>query len=116
MKKPGRHTANPAGKKGDSKRPAQGIPVKRENLPGSRRTVWGVCVFLAAITLAVFGQTVRFDFVNYDDTLYVYENPEVSRGLTFAGLWHAFRHGSPANWDPLTTISHMVDCQLYGLY
>ncbi len=76
----------------------------------------GICVFLAAITFAVFGQTLRHEFVNYDDDRYVYENALVSKGVTGAGVAQAFQHGSLANWDPLTTLSHMLDCQFYGLH
>jgi Flp pilus assembly protein TadD len=81
----------------------------------SRWTILGICLSLAAVTLAVFGQTLRHEFVNYDDDAYVYENPAVTGGLTFRGIEVAFTHGSAENWDPLTTISHMLDCQLYGL-
>jgi tetratricopeptide (TPR) repeat protein len=77
--------------------------------------VLGTCVFLAAITFAVFGQALRHEFVNYDDNRYVYENSTVTNGLTHAGIARAFARGSLANWDPLTTISHMLDCQLHGL-
>ncbi len=80
-----------------------------------RWTVAGVCLFLAAITLAVFGRTVHNGFVNYDDGEYVYENAQVVRGLTFPGIVWAFTHVYSANWHPLTWISHMLDCQLYGL-
>ncbi len=83
--------------------------------PSGRRAVWGICLFLTAITWAVFGQTLRHGFVNYDDDDYVYANPAVTHGLTRAGIARAFTHGSVANWDPLTTLSHMADCQLYGL-
>ena len=82
---------------------------------GDQWMVWGICVFLAAITFAVFGQTLRHEFVNYDDNRYVYENSTITNGLTHAGIVQAFAHGSLANWDPLTTISHMLDCQLHGL-
>ncbi len=81
----------------------------------SRWTILGICLLLAAVTLAVFGPTLRYGFVNYDDDAYVYENPAVAGGLTFKGIVQAFVHGSAENWDPLTTISHMLDCQLYGL-
>lgn len=77
--------------------------------------VRGVCLLLVVITFAVFGQTLRHGFVNYDDDRYVYENPTVTNGLSSAGMARAFAHGSLANWDPLTTLSHMADCQLYGL-
>ena len=65
---------------------------------------------------AVFGQTLQFDFVNYDDNQYVYDNPHVSRGLTFNAIGWAFTHVHSGNWHPLTTLTHMFDCQLYGLH
>jgi protein O-mannosyl-transferase len=74
-----------------------------------------VYLSLAAITWLVFGQTVRHDFVNFDDHVYVYDNPLVTRGLTITGIVDAFTHAHARNWHPLTTISHMLDCQLYGL-
>ncbi len=79
-------------------------------------TVRLTAVALALLTLAVFGRTLWNGFVDLDDNAYVYENPEVAAGLTFKGLIHAFTRGSMNNWDPLTTISHMVDCQIYGLH
>ncbi len=74
----------------------------------------GICIFLTAATWLVFGQTLRHDFVNYDDATYVYDNPIVSHGLTFHGLQWAFTHAHARNWHPLTTISHMADCQFFG--
>ena len=74
-----------------------------------------VCLALVAITWLVFGQTLRHDFVNLDDHMYVYENPQITQGLTADGLIDAFTHTHARNWHPLTTISHMLDCQLYGL-
>jgi protein O-mannosyl-transferase len=74
-----------------------------------------VCLGLVAFTWAVFGQTLAHDFVNFDDHVYVYENPLVVRGLSTEGIIDAFTHTHARNWHPLTTISHMLDCQLYGL-
>ena len=74
-----------------------------------------VYLSLTAITWLVFGQTLKHDFVNFDDHGYVYENPLVTRGLTISGTVGAFTHAHARNWHPLTTISHMLDCQLYGL-
>ena len=74
-----------------------------------------VCLFLAAIVLIVFAQTFGHEFVNYDDGQYVYENPKVVSGLTLDGIRWAFTHVHGGNWHPLTTISHMLDCQLFGL-
>ncbi len=74
-----------------------------------------ICLLLGAIVLIVFGQTLRHEFVNYDDQEYVYENPRITNGLTLEGIQWAFTHVHAGNWHPLTTISHMLDCQLYGL-
>jgi len=88
------------------KRPSSNIP--RWQTPT-------ICLALAAITFAVFGQTLHHDFIDYDDNDYVYENPMVSRGLTLKGIVWAFTQFHSANWHPLTWLSHMLDCQLYGL-
>ena len=74
-----------------------------------------ISVSIAAVIWIVFGQTLHYDFVNYDDNVYVYQNPIVRSGLTFSGFAWAFTHIDAGNWHPLTTISHMIDCQLYGL-
>ena len=74
-----------------------------------------VCLGLVAVTWAVFGQTLAHDFVNFDDHIYVYENPLVVKGLSTEGIVGAFTHTHALNWHPLTTLSHMLDCQLYGL-
>jgi Flp pilus assembly protein TadD len=74
--------------------------------------VIGVCLLLTALILAVFSRTLGHEFVNYDDGLYVNEK---TPGLTWDGIGKAFARGSADNWDPLTTLSHMVDCQLFGL-
>jgi Flp pilus assembly protein TadD len=80
-----------------------------------RWRVAGLSLALAAITFAVFGQTLTHEFVDYDDNEYVYLNPTVARGLTLKGIAWAFSfHAS--NWHPLTWLSHMLDCQLYGLH
>src|SRR5438552_3146824 len=80
------------------------------------RQALGVCVFLVAITWLVFGQTVRYDFVNYDDDTYVSANPAITSGLTPHAIIHAFSSKHSGNWHPLTTISHMLDCQLWGVH
>ncbi len=77
--------------------------------------VVAICIALAGITWTVFGQTLRHDFINYDDDLYVYENPNVVSGLTRPAILWAFTHAHAGNWHPLTSLSHMLDCQVYGL-
>ncbi len=73
-------------------------------------------IFLAAIIWVVFGQTLHFDFVNYDDDEYVYENPLIAGGLHWHAIAWVWTHSLCANWHPLTWISHLLDCQLYGLH
>jgi tetratricopeptide (TPR) repeat protein len=74
-----------------------------------------VCLFLIMVTLAVYWQLQNFDFVNYDDPLYVYANLHVQEGLTSDSITWAFTTTHAGNWHPLTWLSHMLDCQLYGL-
>jgi len=75
-----------------------------------------VCLFLALAVLAVFGQTAGFGFVNLDDPMYVYDNPMVQRGLTWKGALWALTYGKIGHWHPLTWLTHMADCQMYGLW
>ena len=74
-----------------------------------------IALLLALATLAVYSQVRSFEFVAYDDGGYVSENPHVREGLTLASAKWAFTTGRLANWHPLTWLSHMLDCTLYGL-
>jgi protein O-mannosyl-transferase len=74
-----------------------------------------ICLALVCVTVAVFWTVIGDHFLNYDDDVYVTQNPEVNRGLTLSGVAWAFTHFYAANWHPLTWISHMLDCQLFGL-
>jgi Flp pilus assembly protein TadD len=74
-----------------------------------------VYLFLIMLPLAVFWQVQNYDFVNYDDDQYVTENRQVQAGLTWKGVIWAFTTNHASNWHPLTWLSHMLDCQIYGL-
>ena len=74
-----------------------------------------ICLTLMLVTMATFCKVVQNDFINFDDPAYVTENPEVNHGLTLAGVTWAFTHYHAGNWHPLTWISLMLDCQLFGL-
>jgi len=82
---------------------------------GSRWQKWVVCLLLGAAVLAAFWPALKCNFVTYDDVDYVTTNPVVQQGLTWAGLKWAFTTTRAANWHPLTWVSHMADCQVYGL-
>jgi protein O-mannosyl-transferase len=72
-------------------------------------------LLLALITLLAYLPAVRNGFVVYDDNTYVTENRTVQGGLTWAGIQWAFTTGYGSNWHPLTWLSHMLDCGLFGL-
>ncbi|MBW1752789.1 MAG: hypothetical protein JRJ46_06725 [Deltaproteobacteria bacterium] len=80
----------------------------------NNRNIW-VCLLLVAATLAVYWQVQNFEFVNFDDNTYVYDNSHVQNGLTFENITWAFTATHASNWHPLTWLSHMLDCQLYGM-
>lgn len=71
---------------------------------------------LAAMVAVVFGQTRAFDFLLYDDPGIVYRHAQVCAGLTGSGIVWAFTHAHPYMWMPLTTLTHMLDVSLFGLW
>ena len=81
----------------------------------SRLPAWLLAVLLALVTIALYWPATRHDFVNYDDPEYVLNNTHVTGGLTLENTRWAFRSGFAANWHPVTWLSHMLDCQLFGL-
>lgn len=74
-----------------------------------------ICLLLLAATLAVYSQVRHYEFVNYDDPEYVGENIHVRAGLTADSLVWALTSFDAANWFPLTWITHMADCQFFGM-
>jgi protein O-mannosyl-transferase len=99
----------------NSKRHAKEHRGRLQRRFGSRGITLGIYLFLAGISLVVFAQSIRYNFVNFDDDLYVYNSPGIQAGLTIKGIAAAFTSPHARNWHPLTTLSHMLDCQLYGL-
>jgi len=73
-----------------------------------------ICLALALATLAIYWRVHNYDFGSYDDSDYVTDNANVKAGLTYDGIIWAFTTGHAANWHPLTWLSHMLDCQLFG--
>jgi len=72
------------------------------------------CLGLVALVWAVFGRTVHFDFVSYDDPGYVYQNPVITQGLSLSGICWVFTHADVGTWFPVTDISHQIVWQLCG--
>jgi len=82
---------------------------------GLSRGPWIVCGLLALLTLLAYWPVRQHEFLVYDDPGYVTENPMVRAGLTWAGVKWAFTTAHAGDWQPLTFLSHMLDCQLFGL-
>ncbi len=88
---------------------------ERKRMISDRLIALVVCGCLLLAVIIVFEQTATHDFVNFDDPGYVSKNPQISQGLTLNGLRWVFTHSHVGNWHPLSGLSHMLDCQLYGL-
>ena len=71
---------------------------------------------LAVVTFGIYAQVIGHRFVTIDDLSYIADNTMVNHGVTFTGLAGAFTTFHQGNWHPLTWISHMIDCQLFGTF
>jgi len=85
------------------------------NAKRNSRMVLLVSLYLVVAIFVAYMQVIQFDFVGYDDELYVTENIHVQEGVTYSGLKWVFTTSYSGNWHPLTWLSHMLDYRLYGL-
>lgn len=70
------------------------------------------------IVLFLFGlyfPLIDFDFINFDDPLYVSENTFVTTGLTKENIKWAFTNFDSGHWHPLTWLSLQIDAQFFGV-
>jgi tetratricopeptide (TPR) repeat protein len=74
-----------------------------------------ICLILALVTLVVYWPITHHDFTNFDDDGYITGNSHIYSGLSWPNILWGFEHINAGYWIPLTWISHMVDCQMYGL-
>jgi tetratricopeptide (TPR) repeat protein len=75
-----------------------------------------VCICFIGATLAVFWPLLSSEFVTYDDPPYVTENEHITSGLNWENIrWALGNNGHGGNWHPLTSLSHMLDVELFGL-
>jgi len=86
------------------------------NFSQSNRTRWWICLGLLLAIAMVYARAGSFDFVNFDDPDYVTANNAVKGGLTLSGITWAFTRFYASNWHPLTWISHMLDCEIFGMH
>ena len=83
-------------------------------IPGKYQ-LGGVYLLLAAVSFVVYAQVLYCEFIDLDDNVYVTENQYVKSGLTFQSIRWAFAAPRAAFWHPLTMLSHMLDCEMFGL-
>jgi cytochrome c-type biogenesis protein CcmH/NrfG len=74
-----------------------------------------ILIVLITLTLAIYIQVINHEFISLDDGLYILNNAKVRAGLTRQSIAWAFSTFLAIYWHPLTWLSHMTDCQIYGL-
>ena len=84
--------------------------------PGGREWLVDAIIGVALVLLVAvaYVQVLRFPFVNYDDKTCVPNNPQVREGISLGGMGWAFTAFETGNWHPLTWLSLMLDCQMFG--
>ena len=93
-------------------------PSPTENRPAhplAERGTWIGLGLLIVASVIVYAPVGDHGFVTYDDPEYIEDNPHVNGGLTLSGIGWAFTAFHSSNWHPLTWLSHMLDCELFGL-
>ena len=100
-----------------ARKPDQTVPSPAANFPSA--SAWKSfaipSLLLVVITAALYGRVHQYEFVNYDDTLYVTQNTHVQAGLTWDTVRWAFTTYSVGTWHPVTWLSHALDCQLFDV-
>lgn len=90
-------------------------PAQPPSNPWRARPQIIIAALLVLAILGVYAQTTQFDFVSVDDFEYIRDNDAISGGFSWPGVKWAFTHNVAGNWHPITMLSHMLDCQIYGL-
>jgi tetratricopeptide (TPR) repeat protein len=100
-------------KRSSSKGAAKGPEPATAGKPSARLEALALAIVVIT-TLVVYWPVQTFHFVNYDDPAFITNNPRMQEGLSLRNLGWAFTVSIAANWHPLTTISHLIDCSLWG--
>ena len=95
------------------------LALSSASAPVLGRSGWGVwlmAAMLALMTFVLYWPATSLGFVDYDDNVYVTENPHVQNGLTWNGLKWAFTNTEyAAYWAPMMWLSQQLACQFFGL-
>ena len=90
------------------------VKILHNTILKRRLNLW-IYLFLTVATLIVYWQVINHEFVNLDDESYVTRNTHVQAGLTLKGAIWSFKTLDLSFWHPLTWLSHMVVCELFGI-
>src|SRR5208283_3612820 len=82
-------------------------------VPQTRRLIF--CLLLVLATLALYNSVTRAPFLNYDDSVYVTDNPQVRAGLSWNTIAWTFRTPRALDWHPITWLSYALDSQIFGM-
>jgi Flp pilus assembly protein TadD len=85
------------------------------NLKEKRLNIFAIYFFLLIITLSATFPLLKADFVHWDDDVYIVDNDRVKQGITLDNVKWAFSTIYFGFYYPLTWLSHMLDCTIYGL-
>lgn len=91
------------------------LVVLKSKFCSEKNVFLALCSTLALLVLLIYWQVSSFNFTNFDDNIYVTHNEHVTQGLTWRGIAWAFSSTRASNWHPITWMSHMLDCHLFGL-
>ncbi len=90
-----------------------GIVVRPKH--GEKFRALFICIVLGAVTFVAFEGVRNYDFVNYDDNLYITDNEHVKGGLSFESAWWALTAWRQGYWHPLTWVSHLIDVSIFDM-
>jgi tetratricopeptide (TPR) repeat protein len=99
-----------------AKVPAKPVAIVPARTTSKNARVLWLGITLLVVVAAVYLGATRNGFVNFDDPMYVTANPHVQQGLTFQAIRWAFTTLEGGFWHPLTWLSIIVDCRIFGLH
>lgn len=91
------------------------IQVLAKNMNNLRIHIIIPYILLSIVTLFTFYELRNHEFLNYDDNEFIFENEHIINGFSIDSLTYAFKDINSGIWHPITWLSHILDCQLYGL-
>lgn len=89
--------------------------IRHSGIKLSARPNLQVSLVIVVAVLMAYWQVRNNDFINFDDDYVVFENEHITKGLTRESLNWAFSFNKRSYYQPLAWVSHILDCEIYGL-